>query len=61
MATDAAGQAEMVLMIGTETPWGEIVGVSIRDGERFYFLLDADKTVSLMPADVVEANAKSGR
>jgi len=42
------------LKIGTKTPWGPIHAVVWKDGERAYFLMNQDKTVSLMPADVVE-------
>lgn len=42
------------LPLGTPTRWGPIAAISFRDGERYYFMIDKHKTVSLMPADVVE-------
>lgn len=46
------------------TAYGEIVGISLKDGERYYFCLASDGCVSLMPADVVdnaEGNIEKGR
>jgi len=44
----------MPLALHTMTAYGEIVGYSFRDGERYYFCLDAEGVTSLMPADVVD-------
>lgn len=38
-------------------PWGEIGAVGCIHGERYYWLIDCHGTVSMMPADVVEARA----
>jgi hypothetical protein len=43
-----------ILMPGTHTQYGIIGAVCLTGGERYYQLIDADGTVSLMPADVVE-------
>jgi hypothetical protein len=42
------------IALGTETPYGKIGAVTNRGGERYYFCVHKDKTVSLMPAFMVE-------
>ena len=38
-------------------PWGKIAAVGFLNGERYYWLIDLeDESVSMMPADVVEAS-----
>lgn len=44
----------MLLKIGTQTKFGEISAVGMREGERYYMMIDKHKTVSLIPADVIE-------
>ena len=41
----------------TVPPWGRIAAVLWTGGERYYHLLDKQGTVSMMPADVIEAAA----
>ncbi len=43
-----------IVKIGTETEFGTVEGMRTQDGERFYFIKDAQGTVSLMPASVIE-------
>lgn len=35
-------------------PWGKLVGIHSRNGERQYFFIDIHNVVSLIPADLVE-------
>jgi hypothetical protein len=35
-------------------PWGKIGAIGFVKGERYYFLIDREGSVSMMPADVVE-------
>ena len=45
--------AGSVIPLGTKIPnYGEVSGVTFRDGERYYFLTGG--AVSLMPASVIE-------
>lgn len=47
-----------MLKIGTDTKYGRVAGVRTKDGERYYMLLTFDGVVSLMPADVIEAEVQ---
>ena len=40
--------------INSKTKWGKVVAIKLIDGERYYFMIDKYKTVSMIPADVVE-------
>lgn len=42
------------LPLGTPTRWGPISAVGTTGGERYYWMVDADGCVSMMPTDVVE-------
>lgn len=44
-----------MILLGTETKFGEVVGITVTGGERYYFLIGKGGTVSLLPADVVES------
>lgn len=50
-----------VVPLGTKTKWGEVTGVSMRDGERYYFILEKGGLVSLFPADVVEPEVAASK
>ncbi len=41
--------------IGELTEWGEITAVGITGGERYYWLIDRDGTISMMPASTIES------
>lgn len=41
-------------MIGTKTQWGTIQGILTIEGERYYFILRDEETVSLMPAILID-------
>lgn len=43
------------LPLGTETQWGTVEAIGFF-GERYYWLVDKDKVVSMFPADMVEAS-----
>ena len=43
-----------LLSVGTKTKLGVVAGV-LYVGERYYFMLSKDQSVSLMPATTVEA------
>ena len=43
-----------MVMLGTKTKFGTVSGITCKEGERYYFLIDEVGTVSLMPADVIE-------
>ena len=46
-----------MLIIGTVVePWGEIVAVG-HVGERYYWLLDDDGTISMIPAPTIEEDS----
>jgi hypothetical protein len=42
------------LPLGTQTQWGKIGAVGYIQGERYYWMIDEDGSVSMMPAFVVE-------
>lgn len=42
------------LPLGTKTEWGEIVMIGWTGGERYYWMVDEDKIVSMIPAFMVE-------
>jgi len=44
----------MPLALGTQTKWGKIEMVGITGGERYYWMLDKYKCVSMIPAFMVE-------
>lgn len=49
-----------LMTLGTETEWGMIVAVTFT-GERYYFIVDAQGTVTMMPASTIEPDAREGR
>lgn len=51
-------QISAPLPLGTATPWGKIIAIHFRGGERYYHLLDAKNSASLMPASLVEAELR---
>jgi hypothetical protein len=47
--------ADPIVPLGTKVvPFGEVAAVGIREGERYYMLVDRHGDVSLMPASVIE-------
>ena len=51
------GQVQAVvspLPLGTETPFGKVQAVGITGGERYYWLIAQDGSVSMMPAFIIE-------
>ena len=48
---------DTLVPIGTVTPHGTVQGYRF-DGERYYFLIDEDGTVSYMPAIAIETPTK---
>jgi len=62
MTSDKTSHAEraplecrvMPLPLGTQTQWGKIEMVGITGGERYYWMLDKHKCVSMIPAFMVE-------
>jgi len=42
------------LPCGTQTRWGTVSAVGTISGERYYWLIDRNSVMSLMPSDVVE-------
>ena len=50
--SESTGSA--IVPLGTKTRWGKVEGVQLKDGERYYFLVDSFKNTAYMPADVVE-------
>jgi len=45
----------MILKIGKETQWGKISAVGTVGNERYYWMIDDNGVVSMLPAYVVEA------
>ncbi len=43
-----------MLKLGTMTPWGKVAAVGVIGGERYYWLVDRDILVSMLPASLVE-------
>lgn len=43
------------LRLGTKTVYGKIAAVGVREGERYYMIVDAQGCVTLMPAIIIEA------
>lgn len=53
-------ERQFPLAIGTEVkPYGRIGAVGIRDGERYYVLVDKHGDVALMPGSILERHADS--
>lgn len=44
-----------IIPLGTKTQWGTIEAVGITGGERYYWMVDKFKSVSMIPAFMVEA------
>ena len=44
-----------MLRLGQCTPWGKIAAIGIREGERFYMMVDKRGGVALIPSLVAEA------
>jgi hypothetical protein len=44
----------MPLPLGTQTEWGKIEMVVLTGGERYYWMIDKYKCVSMIPAFIVE-------
>jgi hypothetical protein len=48
-----------ILHIGTFIPnYGEISAILFTGGERYYMLIDGNKTVSMMPASTIDEHIK---
>ena len=45
--------SEDILDIGTDTPFGKLFAIGWTGGERYYWLIDGEGTVSMMPSYVV--------
>jgi len=43
-----------LLELGTETIFGRVEGIYWREGERYYFIIDDNGCVSLMPSHTIE-------
>ena len=43
-----------MLKIGTMTFFGEIVGITNKVGERYYFIINSAQVTSLIPASTIE-------
>jgi hypothetical protein len=39
-----------LIPLGTETVWGRVSMVAMTGGERYYWMVDKDGAVSMMPA-----------
>lgn len=46
------------LCIGTKTKWGVIIAIGWV-GERYYWMIDKEKSIAMMPASTVEENANN--
>jgi hypothetical protein len=51
---DKTMSEKKILPLGTETKWGKIEMVGITGGERYYWMIDKHKVVSMIPALIVE-------
>ena len=45
---------DKILPIGTETPYGRIEAIGSLSGERYYWMIDKHKVVSMIPASILE-------
>lgn len=45
------------ISLGTKTKWGTVEMVGLIEGERYYWMVDKLKCVSMMPAIMVEEDA----
>jgi hypothetical protein len=55
LETEDRPRLNPLVKLGSQTQWGKVAAVGMREGERYYCLLNADTgVVSMMPADVVE-------
>jgi hypothetical protein len=43
-----------MIPIGSETQWGTVHAVGMIDGERYYWMIDRQGTVSMIPASTLE-------
>jgi len=41
--------------LGDTTQWGKIAMIGFTGGERYYWMIDKDDGVSMIPATIVEA------
>lgn len=44
--------------IGSKTKWGKIAMVRTIEKERYYFMINKDNEISMIPADVVETEGE---
>ena len=44
----------MLLLLGTKTIFGKVTGITMTEGERYYFMTDKHGVVSFMPATALE-------
>ena len=42
------------LALGTQTQWGKVEAIGILCGERYYWMIDKHKCVSMIPASMVD-------
>lgn len=49
-----------IIPLGTQTKYGIIDAVGALSGERYYWMVDEYKCVSMMPASIVEPEFKGG-
>ncbi len=47
-------EIRLPLPLGTDTEWGKIQAVGLTGGERYYWIVDKDGDVSMLPFFVVE-------
>lgn len=58
MSTQQIIALRSILPLGTPTQWGKIAGVHNLGGERFYWIVLEDNNVGMMPACMVEPDAR---
>ena len=44
----------IILPLGTATAWGKTTAIGFIENERYYWMIDEDGSISMMPAMVVE-------
>ena len=51
---EAGKPAARILSLDSQTKWGRIAAIAWISGERYYFMIDKNGSVAMMPALVVE-------
>lgn len=43
-----------MMLLGTKTVWGSLSAIGVIEGERYYWFVNDDESVAMIPADAAE-------